>query len=500
MRFPILAALAAAAVVAAPALAQPAASGPVLCEDGFAAGEYPCQHVELLSHVSLDDFDSDAGSGHWGWTDPRDGREYALMGLADGTGFVDITDPTAPVYLGKLPTHTVPSIWRELKVLGHYALIVSEAERHGMQVFDLHQLRDVDRAAAPVTFRATAHYDGVGQSHNVAANDDTRRAFIVGSRAATGCAGGIHILDMADPLNPTFAGCFADDGYTHDLVCLTYDGYDRRYAGREVCVASNENVVTIVDVTDPEDTRMLSQVIYPNIGYTHQGWFTEDHRYFVVNDELDEMRYGHNTRTLLFDFTDLQNPQYLGDYFGPTRAVAHNLYVRGNMVYMANYRRGLEIARIDDARGAAMTHVAHFDSFPEDDATQFAGAWNVYPFYESGTVTIADMNRGLFMVRPYRPEPLTVAALSGRRNATGAVVSLRLERDDLEHVAIEREEDGRFVDVARARTEPERLAYDLAADLAAGTHTLRVRGLDRDGFAVYSAPQAVTVEAALGAR
>jgi choice-of-anchor B domain-containing protein len=494
MRLTHLAVLATFPLLATSALAQPAA-----CEDGL-AGEYPCQNVELLSHVSLDDFDSEAGSGHWGWTDPETGREYALMGLADGTGFVDITEPTAPVYLGKLPAHTVPSIWRELKVLGHYAVIVSEADGHGMQIFDLHGLRGVDRQQAPVTFKATAHYGNVGQSHNVAANDETQTAFIVGSRAATGCAGGIHMVDMANPLNPTFSGCFAEDGYTHDLLCLTYDGYDRRYAGREMCFASNENVVTIVDVTERDAPRMVSQVIYPNIGYTHQGWFTEDQRYFIVNDELDEMRYGHNTRTLVFDFADLEAPRYVGNHFGPTRAVAHNLYVRGDKVYMANYRRGLEVARIDDAGTAAMTHVAHFDSYPEDDATQFGGAWNVYPFYESGTVTIADQNRGLFMVRPYRDEPLAVTGLSARRNGAGALLAWRLDRDDLEHVVVEREDAGRFVAVARVRTEPERLDYELRADLAPGEHTLRLRALDRDGFAVYSIPQTLTLSAAMSAR
>ncbi len=44
------------------------------------------------------------GNDIWGWADPMTGREYALMGMTDGTAFVDVTDPDNPAVLGKLPT------------------------------------------------------------------------------------------------------------------------------------------------------------------------------------------------------------------------------------------------------------------------------------------------------------------------------------------------------------------------------------------------------------
>jgi hypothetical protein len=46
----------------------------------------------------------------------RQGFEYVLNGLDDGVGFVSIEDPENPVYLGKLPTATDPSPWRDVKV------------------------------------------------------------------------------------------------------------------------------------------------------------------------------------------------------------------------------------------------------------------------------------------------------------------------------------------------------------------------------------------------
>src|SRR5690606_17674039 len=140
------------------------------------------------------------------------------------------------------------------------------------------------------------------------------------------CAGGLHMVDLKDPAQPAFAGCFAQDGYTHDVHCVVYAGPDAAYAGREICVASNENDFVVVDVTDKASPDLVSRAFYPNAAYAHQGWLTDDHRYFVGNDELDEVQgVVPRTRTLLFDFTDLDAPELITEYFHPTQATDHNL-------------------------------------------------------------------------------------------------------------------------------------------------------------------------------
>jgi hypothetical protein len=63
----------------------------VPCENGM-AGEYPCNGYDLLAQISLEGFESASGNDIWGWTDTTTGKEYALMGLDDGTAFVDISD------------------------------------------------------------------------------------------------------------------------------------------------------------------------------------------------------------------------------------------------------------------------------------------------------------------------------------------------------------------------------------------------------------------------
>ncbi|MDG1271207.1 MAG: choice-of-anchor B family protein, partial [Flavobacteriaceae bacterium] len=112
------------------------------CENGF-AGDYPCLGYDLYAHIGLSVFDSKEANDNWGWTDALTGKEYVMVGLDNGTAFVDISTPEKPIYLGKLPTATDPSIWRDIKVYRDHAYIVSEAPGHGMQVFDLTRLRDV---------------------------------------------------------------------------------------------------------------------------------------------------------------------------------------------------------------------------------------------------------------------------------------------------------------------------------------------------------------------
>lgn len=355
------------------------------CVDGDAGG-FACDHVDLWELVPLAAMGATAGNDIWGWTDPATGREYALMGLNNGTAFVDISDPGEPVLVGTLPTQTVSSIWRDIKVYADHAFIVSEAPGHGLQVFDLTELRAV--ATPPVTFSPTVHYDGFGKAHNVVINESSGFAYAVGTDT---CAAGLHMIDVGDPTHPAAAGCFSADGYTHDAQCVDYAGPDGDHAGKEICFASNEDTLTIVGVTDKGAPVQLSRTGYSGSAYTHQGWLTEDHSYFLLDDEGDESSHGHNTRTYVWDVRDLDAPVVIGTHDAATPNTDHNQYVLGDYVYQANYGAGLRILRLDDVAAGNLTEVAFFDT---------SSAWSVYPYFESGTVVVSDIDLGLFVLRP----------------------------------------------------------------------------------------------------
>jgi choice-of-anchor B domain-containing protein len=368
-------------------------SAQTICENGF-AGQFPCNDYDLMSRIDLPEMDANLGNDIWGWTDPLDGKEYALMGLGNGTAFIDVTDPINVEYLGKLPTHTTASTWRDVKVYNNYVFIVSEAEDHGMQVFDLTRLRNVPNA--PVTFTEDAHYDEFGSAHNIVINENVPVAYAVGT---TTFNGGLHMVDISDPVNPTFAGGYAATNYTHDSQVVTYSGPDADYLGREIFIGSNEDEIVILDVTDPSDIINISVISYVNTGYTHQGWFTQDERYFILGDEFDELNFGFNSRAVVFDFLDLDNPTFFFEFFGPTTAIDHNYYVKGELAYISNYNAGVRIADISAIENQSVNEIGFFDTYPEDDVADFNGVWSVYPYFESNNIILSDINRGLFVIR-----------------------------------------------------------------------------------------------------
>ncbi len=320
-----------------------------------------------------------------------------LMGLDNGVAFIDITNPNEAIYVGKLPTATTSSPWRDVKVYNNHAFVVSEASNHGMQVFDLTRLRSVTNP--PQFFNPDARYTGFGSAHNIVINEDTGYAYPVGTTRSGPFRGGPLFINIQDPTNPVDEGGYAEDSYSHDAQVVTYTGPDSDYTGRELLIGSNENEIAIVDVTDKDNPTRISKISYGNVGYTHQGWFTEDQRYFILGDEIDEIDFGFNSRTIVFDFTDLDNPSFSFNYTGPTPAIDHNGYVNGATFYLANYTAGLRVIDLANIASGSLTEVGFFDTFPQNNNTAFDGVWSVYPYFASENIVISDINRGLFVVR-----------------------------------------------------------------------------------------------------
>ncbi|HSM06952.1 MAG TPA: choice-of-anchor B family protein [Longimicrobiales bacterium] len=377
---------------------------------------FPCGQVDMVALLPVQQLGGSRGAmvnDVWGWTDPETGREYAVVGRSDGTSFVDVTEPANPVFMGQLPKTegSRGNAWRDVKVLRNHALVVADnAGAHGMQIFDMTRLRDVDPADPP-TFEADALYTEIASAHNLAVNEETGFAYTVGNSGGGQPCGSIHMIDLRDPLNPTFAGCYTDPtvglsstGGTHDAQCVLYRGPDAEHAGREICLAFSETAVSIGDVTDRDATRVLAQAQMPNTAYIHQGWLTDDHRYLYVNDELDEMNgLTDATRTMIWDLSDLDDPVLAGVYLAANNATDHNLYVRGNLMYQSNYAAGLRVIDITDPVNPR--EVAYFDTAPFAPEVPgfFDGSWSNYPFFESGNILVTSHKQGLFILRARPP-------------------------------------------------------------------------------------------------
>jgi len=398
------------------------------CVNGFSGNladersTYMCNNIDLayfLPHALMGSTER-IGNDIWGWA--YEGREFGLVGQMDGTAFVELVAGHSGLevaYLGRLATQSVTSIWRDIKVIGNYAYIGSEAEGHGIQVFDLTQLLDTSLRTGPKTFltsEITAVYAlPEGRSHNLVAHAEKNLIAAVGSTPRNGtCKAGLIFFDVTDPANPVEMGCASEDGYVHDAQCLTYHGPDEAYEGKDVCYAFAEDSLTIWDITNPRESKIISSTPYYGVSYSHQGWVVdEDNQSFLLlDDELDEINMrgwasNNHTTTYVWDIRSLEKPILSGYYQSPVKSIDHNLYVYKGLAYESNYKSGLRIVDVSsvsaDASGEEFEEFGFFDAHPEDDSVggvvEFGGTWSVYPYFESGYLLLNSMERGLFVLK-----------------------------------------------------------------------------------------------------
>lgn len=217
---------------------------------------FRCNNLDLYdfkTHAELGS-SSGRGAGSWGWTSPK-GREFVAIAQEDGTAFAEVTKKGKLVYLGRLPQYTTaqPSLWREIKGYKSYILIGSEAVNHGVQIFDLAKLQDVD-PANPKVFTNENDLDGwwteglpVGRSHNVVTNEEKKYGVAVGFQPRTGpLRAGLVFFDLTDPKNPKTLGGSGEDGYVHDAQCIVYRGPDIKYYGKDICYGYDEDSLTML--------------------------------------------------------------------------------------------------------------------------------------------------------------------------------------------------------------------------------------------------------------
>jgi choice-of-anchor B domain-containing protein len=365
------------------------------------------KQLTLQSRVPLNQMGGGAGSSLYGWVDPLTKREYAIMGRSNGTSFIDITDAKNPRVVANLPPVAGSSntSWREPKVYQNTVYIGVDGTNHGVQIMDLTKLRNY--SGTTLTVAADSVYTGVSRVHTLFVNEQSGYLYLQGTNVASG---GMRVLDVRNPSSPVFAGDYSLDGYNHETQVVTYKGPDSQHVGKEIAFNANgrsgasQDKLNIVDVSNKSNMARISSASYAQAGYTHQTWLTEDQRYLFLNDELDETSGLTNgkIRTHLYDIADLDNPVYRG-FFEQNGGIDHNLYVKGNYVYQANYTTGLSVFEIGNLASTNSADwlklVANYDTYLPTNAATFNGAWNNYPYFPSGNIPISDLDGGLFVVR-----------------------------------------------------------------------------------------------------
>lgn len=356
------------------------------------------------------------------------------------------------IYLGRLPQFdAIGSQWREVRVVGDIVVIGSEAVKHGVQLFDMKKVLDLDPknpknfTQADLAGHWGLHTNGtnedgekldfwdylpVGRTHNIVVNKELKYAAAVGSvggnetirvRDNLPCKGGLIFLDISDPSRVHSPGCASADGYVHDAECLVYRGPDKRYTGRDICYGYNEDTMTIYDVTDKKgnNTKIIARVDFPGAEYVHQGVVNDEdwQEYIFLDDEFDErdardgpssLGQGRPT-THIMDIRDLENPKWSGSYAGKYRGIDHNQYIVDGYLYQSNYGNGLNVLDVSsvkkDPTGDSICQAGFFDIYPEDDEEEgggvvaFHGSWSSFAEFKSGFIMVHTIERGTFIVK-----------------------------------------------------------------------------------------------------
>jgi choice-of-anchor B domain-containing protein len=377
------------------------------CIDGKSANKYECQGVTLQAQVALNRFAGKprTGSNLWGYVDPDDQREYAIVGLRNGVSIVDVTIPNRPRIVGHVAGSISP--WREAKVYSFqnkstkkwdayaYVSTLGLSFNGEILIVDLSELPNRIRLAAKLPYSAhTLFISNVDFATGKKLSNRKPRLYLNGTLS------GMLIFELTDPVNPKLLGAY--NSYVADCYTETFTGSS---AGAckpghnpcEVYFGWDGQQFFIMDVTDPKSIQILSSFKYPGIGYAHSGWISKDKKYMFNFDEYDVIQNNTNTRILTFDISNLLNPTVAATFFGKTRSINHNGIVVGSKLYLAHYTRGLVVMDVTNPK--AIREIAYFDTHPQNNVPQHHGAWGVYPFLRSGNILIGDIERGLFILK-----------------------------------------------------------------------------------------------------
>ena len=308
------------------------------------------KNVTLLAHVNQ--YSSTGYSDCWGYT-ASDHREYALLGVKNGTSIIDITDTDNPVEITFIASSH--SRWKDIKTYQSYAYAVNESGG-GLQIIDL--------SALPNSATLVATYNGFSTSHNIFIDEEN------GILYAEGGLSRVRVLTLANPESPVEIATFGVE--CHDI----YVQENRAYISE-----ANRGSIGIYDVTNPSAPSFLQRINIPLAGIAHNAWLTEDGNHLMSTEETQRKT------VKLWDIRDLDNISISDDYLGPNN-LAHNAHIKGNHAYISHYASGLRIVDISDP-----------NNIVEVGVYNTSDAWGVFPYFPSGKILISDINDGLYVVK-----------------------------------------------------------------------------------------------------
>ncbi len=355
---------------------------------------YDFQNVTLLGRfddttLQSNNWVNSRYSGCWGWYNPADQREYAIIGGSHGTYIVEITNPTNPVLRDYVPGLQINCVWREYKTYQHYLYMVSDdPEPNGLQIANLSYLPD----SVHVVHSGNTI---ISRSHTIWI--DGNKLYCGGVRGpAIGNGSGnnfasMAVFSLANPTMPVLLRKLNQDypsiGYVHDMfvrndTCYASCAFDGLY----VFKFNANNTFTLLG----------SLTTYPFAGYNHSSSLTDNGTLLIMMDEVPNA-----LPAKVINVSDVTNMIVTATFNSSAGATPHNPFVIGNnYVVCANYQDGVQIYNISNSANPVRTGYfdTHYQTPINNVSHGYVGCWGAYPWLPSGKIIAADMQNGLYVL------------------------------------------------------------------------------------------------------
>ncbi|MCB0429514.1 MAG: choice-of-anchor B family protein [Flavobacteriales bacterium] len=312
----------------------------------------------------------------WGFT--RNNREYAVIGSTQGTHIFDVTDAvnSVPVAFVKGAVSTNQIVHRDFHDYGNYLYMVSDEGESTLQIADISYLPD----SVHVVYDSRNLFK---RSHNIFIDSATVRLYVCSVTSTARGYKGLEVYSLQNPELPQLLKVYNDMGTVHDIYVRNDTGFCH----------NGYNGMVVMDFTDTSNFHALGSIdTYPDKGYNHSGWLSEDGKHYVMADE------NHGYRLKMLDVSDLSDIKVVATFGSgvDSMSMAHNPLIKGDYLYVAYYHDGFELYDISDPANPIKR--GYYRTYSAGDHDSYRGAWGCYPFLPSGHVLVSDMQYGLFVL------------------------------------------------------------------------------------------------------